>query len=160
MITPEQWLLEGEVGVSSKTIWAVMMGVVKARRQCDNWHYDVPHDPDDFGRCYTLLILFPKWRKRLAEVCAIFPKWTPFVREWPTLEKMYVQWQVNREDYYKRLAEYHRKRPHRRKPRFEDGMCEFMQRLVAEGMELDGWVQTGPGSWRRGEAAVIKLGGE
>jgi len=51
--------------------------------------YDIPHDPDDFGRCYRLLELFPDWKSQLGKVAERFPKWSPFVREWDTLTTMY-----------------------------------------------------------------------
>jgi len=87
---PEQWIVNGEVGTSSKTIWAVMMNAV-IKNGNSWWNYDVPHDPDDFSRCWKLLMLIPEWRKRLPEVAEIFPKWKPFVREWDKLTKMYEQ---------------------------------------------------------------------
>ena len=43
-MTPEEWIVNGEVGVSSKTIWAVMMGVVTDKQEC-NWRHDTPKDP-------------------------------------------------------------------------------------------------------------------
>ena len=88
---PEQWIVNGEVGTSSNTIWAVMMGAVMENNKDAWWRYDVPHDPDDFSRCWKLLMLFPEWRKRLSEVASIFPKWIPFVKEWDKLTRMYEQ---------------------------------------------------------------------
>ena len=129
-VKAETWMLEGEVGTSSKTIWAVMMGVITVPRRCDNRHYDTPHDPDDFKRCYKLLSLFPEWRKRLGEVGRIFPKWLPFVREWARMESLFIE-------------------------EAPSGSCpklyELMQSLAEEGMVLDGWVKTGASSWDRGE---------
>lgn len=85
---PEQWIINGQVGTSSKTIWAVMMDAVLTSRK-NSWDYSVPHDPDDFSRCWKLLVLFPEWRKRLAEVSKVFPAWVGFVREWDKLAAMY-----------------------------------------------------------------------
>lgn len=45
-MTPIEWLLSGDTGISSKTICAVMTGNKKA----DSFGPDVPHDPSDFGR--------------------------------------------------------------------------------------------------------------
>lgn len=142
-MTPEQWITEGETGVSSKTIWAVMMGVVTEKTQCDDRHYDTPHDPDDFKRCHKLIVLVPGWRERLSEVAAIFPKWTPFIREWAKLETMLSAWEIN-VDKYRDMPAKERKRFH-----FSDGMYEFMQELGREVMLLDGWTQDGPNSWHR-----------
>lgn len=139
---PEQWIIEGEVGTSSKTIWAVMMGVVREPTQC-NFNYDVPHDPDDFSRCYKLLCLFPYWEGRLWEVAKVFPKWEPFVREWTKLKELYPQWQSNVRAYYNLPFK------ERKKFKFNDGMYEFMRKLDDEGMLLDGWVKDSPCSWHR-----------
>ena len=84
----EQWIVNGEVGTSSKAIWAVMMGAV-IKNDSSWWNYDIPHDPDDFSRCWKLLVLFPEWRRRLPEVAEMFPKWIPFVEEWDKLTTMY-----------------------------------------------------------------------
>ncbi len=132
-MTPEQWIIEGEVGTSSRTIWAVMVGAVDGKRQCDNWHYDTPRDPDDFSRCYKLIVLFPEWKARLPEVAQTFPKWIPFIREWGTLADMYRKALARNPDGYG----------------YSNEIYNFMQGLDAEGMRLDGWIQTSPGSWHR-----------
>ena len=83
--TPEDWIVSGDTGLSSKTIWRVMVGVTVTPA----WHeVSVPHDWSDFGRCYRLLILFP-WRIRLGEVAAQFPEWAPIVRQWDELTRLY-----------------------------------------------------------------------
>lgn len=110
---PEQWIVNGEVGISSKTIWAVMMGAV-IKNGNSWWNYDVPHDPDDFSRCWKLLVLFPEWRKRLGEVAKVFPKWTPFVREWDKLTAMHEALVAQDEHYSHK-------------------MFDFMQELINEG---------------------------
>jgi hypothetical protein len=133
---PEQWIIEGEVGTSSKTIWAVMMGVVNEKRQCDDWHYDTPKDPSDFGRCWKLINLFPEWESRLHEVSDVFPKWIPFVSEWDRLTTMY-------EDALREGKEY------------APGMYGFMQELNDEAMLLDGWIQDSPSSWHRPNKGTV-----
>lgn len=150
---PEEWIIEGEVGTSSKTIWAVMMGLIKEPQQCDNWHYDTPHDSDDFSRCTKLLHLFPDWRKRIGEVGDKFPKWTPFCREWAKLETMYIQHVSDIEKYQRERVNSKYTRLHKKKPQFKDfdstNMYDFMQKLNDEGMLLDGWIQDSPSSWHR-----------
>ena len=77
------WLANGETGISSKTIHAVLTGMVDDMvfNASPSWlKYDVPHDPSDFRRCYLLLKLIPEWRERLDEVAERFPKWKPFVK--------------------------------------------------------------------------------
>lgn len=85
-ITPDMWLQGTDTGISSKTIFFVMTG-----RHWLNARFgpDVPHDPSDFGRCYRLLELFPAWEDRLQEVAARHVEWTPFVREWARMKKLY-----------------------------------------------------------------------
>jgi hypothetical protein len=81
---PEEWLRGRDTGTSSLTIYAAMMNAPSPHDR-----YDVPHDPDDFGRCYRLLNLFPDWKMRLGEVGTRFLIWRPFVREWNKLTEMY-----------------------------------------------------------------------
>lgn len=128
---PEQWIVSGEIGTSSKTIWAVMMDAVLSSRK-DSWDYDVPHDPDDFKRCWKLLILFPKWKTRLSEVASQFPAWVGFVREWDKLTVMYEEGLV--EDNH-----------------FSKEMYDFMQKLEDEGRLADGWIQDSPSAWHKGK---------
>lgn len=142
-MTPEQWIVEGEVGVSSKTIWAVMMGVAKTTRQCRSFDYDTPKDPDDFKRCHKLILTVPQWRGRLPEVASVFPKWIPFIRGWDKLEAMLRDWQIN-VAMYRKLPCKEQKDFH-----FDDGMYEFMQELNHEAMLLDGWTEDAPGCWHR-----------
>lgn len=80
----EEWVGNGDTGTSSLTIWAVLMD-----RRSPHGRFDVPHDPDDFGRCYRLLQVMPEWRARLPEVAQRVPAWGPFVREWDTLTALY-----------------------------------------------------------------------
>ena len=63
-----QWIVGGDTGCSSKTIWAVMMGVIQKYSM-------TPSDNDDYGRCIRLLQLIPEWIDRLDEVTAQYPDW-------------------------------------------------------------------------------------
>ena len=89
-----EWLLGPDTGVSSKTIFSVLASSEQLR-VCAyaslSWGADVPHDPDDFGRCYRLLEKFPAWRDRLSEVAEAFPKWEPMVREWEQMTVLYLE---------------------------------------------------------------------
>ena len=80
-IDHEDWLLSGDTGVSSKTIFRTLSG----RRTPGDQSAGIPHDADDFGRCYRLLKRHPEWKPRLSEVVAAFPVWGPIVREWDAL---------------------------------------------------------------------------
>lgn len=81
---PEDWLVGYDTGTSSLTIYTVMTGQRVDRTGC-------PLDPDDFGRCYRLLKLFPEWRARLPEVAERFKVWIPLVREWDRLQALYEE---------------------------------------------------------------------
>lgn len=135
-MTVIEWLLGDDTGISSETILAVM-----TRAPVDSigafWP-DVPHDPDDFGRCYRLLRHFPDWRTRLQEVAARFPKWRPMVAAWDELEQMYAQ--VMRPDgsYEPRLD-----------PTTARKLYERMEELEDDGFEADGWTRTSPSSWEK-----------
>lgn len=82
--TPQQWAAGRDTGISSMTIYSVVMGVPIDRA-------DVPHDPADFGRCYRLLQLFPAWRQRLDQVAERHPTWARMVDEWSALELLYEE---------------------------------------------------------------------
>jgi hypothetical protein len=127
-ITPEQWIVSGDTGISSKTIWAVMMGAVPSEDRTERFQFDVPRDPADFGRCYRLLLVFPEWLGRLDEVSQRFPKWGPFVENWDAMSIL-----------------YRRELP--------SGICKelykLMQELYEDGMIADGWIRTSPAGWRK-----------
>jgi len=76
-----QWTVSGDTGLSSKAIWAAMMGVESAG--------DYPHDPSDFGRCYRLLKLIPEWQERLPEIAKAHPHWQPLVDRWDEMTALY-----------------------------------------------------------------------
>jgi hypothetical protein len=82
------WIHNGDTGISSETIWSVLLRRTIARSY---WHPDVPHDPADFGRCYRLLKIMPSWRGRLPEVAAKYPAWKPLVDAWDELTALYEE---------------------------------------------------------------------
>lgn len=126
-----RWIVSDDTGISSNTIWAVMMGAVKNDAP---WHqFDLPYDSDDFGRCYRLLNLIPEWRARLGEVSARFPIWGPMVAAWDEL-----------------TALYEADRKHEASDR--------IHLLVEEGRIAAGWVKTGPGSWRSPTHSAFSFG--
>lgn len=77
------WIVGRHVGLSSKAIWAQMMG---AGTPEDGWSY--PHDPDDLSRCLRLLRLMPEWRRRLPEMAKRDPVWRALVKRWAELEAL------------------------------------------------------------------------
>ena len=109
-----EWLLGRDRGISSETIFGVM---VRIALDC----VDVPHDPADFGRCYRLLERFPEWKQRLQEMAEAWPAWAPFVREWSKMEEIYL-----------------RDLPTGR----SDELFEFMRKLEEEAFLAAGWTIT------------------
>lgn len=79
------WIAGGDCGVSSRTIWSVMMGAKVSRE----WLTNYPHDPSDFGRCHRLLNLMPEWRQRLGEMAPLGPQWAALVGAWDELTALY-----------------------------------------------------------------------
>ncbi len=77
-----KWLRSSDKGVSSETIWRILMEETPDRM-------DIPYDPDDFGRCYRLLAAVPSWRGRLDYVAMVCKKWKPFVAAWDELTALY-----------------------------------------------------------------------
>lgn len=100
-MTPIEWLLGGDTGISSKTICAVMTG----SEMKGGFPPDIPYDPGDFGRCYRLLIHFPEWRNRLPEVAAKHPKWGPMVQAWDELTALYEEEIQNKDGRASKLYE-------------------------------------------------------
>lgn len=85
-LRPEQWIVSGETGLSSRAIWAVMMGAVI--EPLPRFGYPPPRDPDDFRRCLLLFSYFPEWRVRIGEVAEKFPEWRPVVAAWGDIERV------------------------------------------------------------------------
>jgi hypothetical protein len=119
-----QWITGSDTGISSKTLWAVMMGAV-----ADGDRYDRPYDGADFGRCHRLLELVPEWKPRLAEVAARFPEWGPLVREWSKIEAAYL---ADLKDHGGRA-------------------WKIINGLSDECMKAGGWIKTGAFRWSRAE---------
>lgn len=88
VLTPElrRWFAT-DSGLSSKTIASVLVSELRGcAPECN-----VPHDPDDFGRCYRLLKLIPNGVQRLGEVAKRFPEWTGLVQNWAELTELYEE---------------------------------------------------------------------
>lgn len=122
-MTPNDWILGNDMGISSRTIWAVMMG-----EGPPHWH-GTPSDPDDFGRCWRLLARFPEWRRRLPEVAERHPEWSGLVREWDRLSRMY---EAVIEDGDWNLAR-------------SKLLYDAMRELIRDGRRAAGWVEVRPG---------------
>ena len=63
----DEWILSSDTGISSKVIWAVMMGISTENL----YSKSTPCDPSDFGRCYRLLQLIPEWEEKLDKLRSV-----------------------------------------------------------------------------------------
>lgn len=132
-MTPLEWMMSGDTGVSSKTIMHVMEGTAAPS------DVDVPHDPSDFGRCHRLLEAFPSYAARLGEVAEKYPDWVGLVREWGTLTEMYC---VALNTGAERATELYNR----------------MEELIDEGRRAAGWTETAPGCWKRDNSLSVQIG--
>jgi|AntAceMinimDraft_9_1070365.scaffolds.fasta_scaffold12483_5 hypothetical protein len=100
------WIANGNVGMSSKTIWNCLIG---------NTDYRIshPYDPDDFSRCYQLLEAIPEWRGELDKLKPLSRAWNNLVENWDNLTKMFEE---NQQTDWKNKEKI--------------GMYEFMQELI------------------------------
>lgn len=85
------WLAGPDTGTSSRTIAAALATPhLRTHHRLHLRHGEnPPWDPDDFGRCYRLLELFPEWRGRLGVVAAADPRWQGLVDHWGELEELW-----------------------------------------------------------------------
>jgi hypothetical protein len=82
---PRDWPGCGDAGLSSKAIWAHMLGLPSTG--------DYPYDPDDFGRC-SRLVAAPwasGWRARMPEMAKYGKVWAALAAMWPTLEALFAE---------------------------------------------------------------------
>lgn len=100
------WMNNGQVGMSSKTMWNCFM---------NNKDFPVnhPYDPDDFSRCYKLLKAVPEWKSELHRLKNLSKAWSNLVDNWDKLTEMYEQ---NVREEWKNSKKV--------------GMYEFMSKLI------------------------------
>lgn len=89
-LTPQEWEKGRDTGISSLTIYHAITGLPRLAH-AHGVDVDIPHDPDDFGRCYRLLKLFPAWRGELGKVTRLCPRWKKYVENWNKLTELYEQ---------------------------------------------------------------------
>lgn len=77
------WVVRDDTGLSSKQLWAVMMGVPPGRS-----YY--PSDPDDLGRCLRLLDAVPEWKPRIREMAGQSAEWDALTARWGDLEASFL----------------------------------------------------------------------
>lgn len=85
-MTLDEWIINGETGVSSKVMWACLKGVDINRN-----YGGIPYDPGDFSRCYKLVkecnLTFPE----LYIISKKLPHWKPYLDNWEILSDMYEE---------------------------------------------------------------------
>ena len=82
-MTLNEWIIKGRVGISSKTMWAVLQNV--------DHKGDKPYDPSDFGRCYDFVKKCNLAEGDLQKIARVLPYWKPYIDNWDKLTKMYEQ---------------------------------------------------------------------
>lgn len=83
-----EWIGTHNVGVSSKTMWVALMEIPNVTPNSSN--YDIPHDADDFSRCYDLYRFARLNLDDLRRVEKVFPYWKPIIDVWDNLISAYV----------------------------------------------------------------------
>lgn len=80
-----QWFVDGETGLSSKTMAAYLgFGVIPKR-------VSYPHDVSDFSRCVQLLDCAPELRKKIKEMRNLGNVWSALSEKWEELESLYAE---------------------------------------------------------------------
>lgn len=74
----QEWLLRGERGMSSDTMFAVLSG-----SEIKDKSY--PHDPSDLRRCRLLLDQVPEFAGRVGEIASVSKEWAGLVDVWELL---------------------------------------------------------------------------
>lgn len=95
------WLNDGEPGISSKTIVQYLTGVPTGLSTVE---YDHPHDPDDFSRCYKLLILVPELKPQLERMKKLSNVWESLIDNWDKLTEMYESKSAGMYDFMQQLG--------------------------------------------------------
>lgn len=78
------WLFTGRVGLSSKAMACVALGVETFPVLDDH-----PHDSGDFERCLALLDAAPEVRDSFHEIAKLSATWAWFIANWSELEALY-----------------------------------------------------------------------
>ena len=89
----QEWLITGDQGASSATLFFHFTGVRPYIVRCDSTLASAPpatapRDSEDFARCQRLLELVPAFAARLPEARTLSPIWARLVGAWPALVEM------------------------------------------------------------------------
>jgi hypothetical protein len=100
-MTLDEWIINGSVGISSKTMWAALKGL-----DIKPTHGDKPYDPDDFSRCYKLVKQCGLSNANLNIISQTLPYWQPYIDNWDKLCEMYEANTANDWKTYKEIGMY------------------------------------------------------
>lgn len=118
----QEWIGTHDIGISSRTMWCGLMGI-QGSSSGNCTRFDVPHDSDDFSRCYDLVTfaeVSPAYD--LPRVYEIFPWYKPIIDCWESLAEMY-----KKQDY--------------------KGVYRLLSSKHDEVMHLQGFEKIGDGIW-------------
>jgi hypothetical protein len=78
----QEWLLKGDRGISSETIFGAITGLWINNRK---WP---PSDASDFYRCYKLIKKVPEWKQELHKVAELSNVWKNVILNWDILSEL------------------------------------------------------------------------
>ncbi|MCF8219798.1 MAG: hypothetical protein K9J21_12565 [Bacteroidales bacterium] len=113
-MTLDEWIIYGQVGISSKTMWAALKGI-----KIEPTYGDKPYDPGDFSRCYRLAKQCELSKQDLSIITEKLPYWQPYIDNWDKLCKMYEDNKINNWKTHEEI-----------------GMYDFMQKLREESDKI------------------------
>lgn len=79
------WIFRGNVGNSSKCIWAHMTGTINS-----GGDHSYPRDLGDLNRCMLLLEAVPEWKARIQGMGAHGPIWDALASNWDKITETFV----------------------------------------------------------------------
>lgn len=77
------WLANGRVGSSSKTMAMIALGSAPK-------HIDYPYDPDDLNRCLLLIKAAPEVREAFPNIAASSKVWAALIARWDEIEQTFL----------------------------------------------------------------------
>jgi hypothetical protein len=77
------WLANGDVGISSKTIAFGVLGIEYKRK-------NHPLDPDDFNRCLLLVEKIPEIKKHFNKIACLSVEWEKLINNWDRIKKSFI----------------------------------------------------------------------
>lgn len=83
-----EWIGTHDVGISSRTMWCGLMGLKP--ENIHSYQFDVPHDSDDFSRCFDLVEFSEATEEDLMKVVVVFPYYKPIIDIWGKLVNAYI----------------------------------------------------------------------